>query len=210
MAVKNLAQIAKKNTGTTKVQPVVKQSPVKSAPKAPVMLADVIVPVDAVPAPVQAPAPKPNNVSDVVNGLLQDINMLTAKPVEEVVATEEVIVDTSEERHGNEWLEEQIQLLTQESDQLRDELMQARNEYDNLYTAMQNNGMMPQEVQMQYGQGNDAVKMGVLALFNELQQNLLAMGVNQETGVPNFQIYPVGFLNRMMVFFPFLENEKRY
>jgi len=158
-------------------------------------------------APVQAP--KPNNVTDVVNGLLQDINMLTAKPAEEVIEPE-VEGDTSEERHGSEWLEEQVQLLTQESGQLRYELEQARSEYNNLYVAMQNNGMMPQQAQMQYGEGNDAVKMGVLTLFNELQQNLLAMGINQETGAPNFQIYPVGFLNRMMVFFPFLENEKRF
>jgi len=54
------------------------------------------------------------------------------------------------------------------------------------------------------------VKAKVFELFDELQTNHLRMGTDPQTGVGNFRIYCPGFLNRMLAFFPFLNEVKRY
>ena len=53
------------------------------------------------------------------------------------------------------------------------------------------------------------VKRVVIELFNELQDNHIKLGVDAN-GVGNFRIYTPGFLNRLIMFFPFLNDVKRY
>jgi len=88
-----------------------------------------------------------------------------------------------------EWLQDQLMLLSQANDQLKSDLEAARI-----------GGPAP----------NDAVKQSVIGLFNELQENHLKLGTNPQTGLGNFRIYCPGFLNRLIKFFPFLAEHKRY
>ena len=92
-----------------------------------------------------------------------------------------------------DWLEEQVSTLTNELDLLR-------NEYVMLLEKQQNmlNGY------------DEKIKNSVIVLFNELQQNHISLGVDPNTGIGNFRIYCPGFLNRMIKFFPFLEEIKQF
>ena len=59
--------------------------------------------------------------------------------------------------------------------------------------------------------GNDGqIKNSVVKLFNEIQENYFSMGKNPHTGQPNLIIPPIAFMNRMIQFFPFLDNEKKF
>lgn len=123
-----------------------------------------------------------------VEELLEDVQ-LTLNKEEELLVLEE----TPEEPKGVEWLEEQMSLLTQDNERLKAE----------------NQVLLAENSQFQVGgtTPNDAV---IVNLFEELQQNHLKMGVNPQTNVGNFRIYCPGFLNRMIKFFPFLEQYKKY
>ena len=93
-----------------------------------------------------------------------------------------------------EWLQEQVAVLSEANEQLRSDLEAA-----SIGAPAPGAG------------GNEgALKQSVVALFNELQENHLKLGTNPQTGVGNFRIYCPGFLNRMMVFFPFLREHKKY
>ena len=82
-----------------------------------------------------------------------------------------------------EWLQEQVGLQAQQIETLRRELGEARV-----------NNPAPVD---------DGTKATVLTLFNELQENYQRMG-------PNFRVYFPAFLNRMVKFFPFLAQHKKY
>jgi len=126
-----------------------------------------------------------------VEELLHDSPIMTLDKKKEVVESEneeEVVV---EQPKGVEWLEEQVLILSQQNEALHYELEMFRA-----------GGSV--------SNGNDVVTKAVIALFDELQQNHIKLGVNPQTGVGNFRIYCPGFLNRMIKFFPFLEEYKRY
>jgi len=57
---------------------------------------------------------------------------------------------------------------------------------------------------------DNKIKKAVIDLFDELQTNYLKMGVNPQSQIGNFRIYCPGFLNRLIKFFPFLEEFKKY
>jgi len=102
---------------------------------------------------------------------------------------------TPEEPKGVEWLEEQVTLLNQKNEALTAELDVVKIENQTLKAS---------------GGSNDGnVSKLVVDLFNELQENFVKMGVDNR-GIGNFRIYTPGFLNRMIKFFPFLEQHKRY
>ena len=124
-----------------------------------------------------------------VEELLHDspIVNLDKKKEEKIEEPEEVI--EAQEPKGVEWLEEQVQILSEQNEALVAELEMAKI-----------NG----------GGDSTEVTRAVIALFDELQQNHIKLGVNPQTGVGNFRIYCPGFLNRMIKFFPFLEEYKRY
>lgn len=57
---------------------------------------------------------------------------------------------------------------------------------------------------------DNKIKEAAIDLFEELQTNHLKMGVDPQSKIGNFRIYCPGFLNRMIKFFPFLEEFKKY
>lgn len=126
--------------------------------------------------------------------LLQDVQLtpeIKEEPVLEIEAAPNM---------GTEWLEEQVTLLNEQVENLRNELAQSKDDYADLYNSTQNGGVV----------NEGEVKTKVLELFDELQQNYVNMGKNPMTGAPNFQVLFPAFLNRMILFFPFLGNYKKY
>lgn len=98
--------------------------------------------------------------------------------------------ETKEEPKGVEWLEEQIQILVD-----RNKVLEVENE----------------QLKQSGGVDTQGVKESVVRLFDELQGNYLKMGPHPT--IPNrgsFVIYTPGFLNRMIKFFPFLEDFRRF
>lgn len=136
---------------------------------------------------------------ETVEKLLEDSPIVTLEKKEELLEIDEV----QEAPKGVEWLEEQVTLLSEKNETLSAELALAREDYQKILFDVQ-------QGRMGVIDGSDGeVKTAVLQLFNELQENHIKLGVNQE-GIGNFRIYCPGFLNRMIRFFPFLEQVKRY
>ena len=127
-----------------------------------------------------------------VEELLEDIQLTPNKKEDDLL----ILDETPEEPKGVEWLEEQISLLSQ----------------DNQRLSAENQVLLDENQQFRAGGSvpNDAVTVKVVELFDELQTNHLKMGTHPQTGVGNFRIYCPGFLNRMIKFFPFLEQYKNY
>ena len=103
----------------------------------------------------------------------------------------------------SEWLEEQVGLLSTDVETLRSELGKAKADYKKIFDENQ---------QLRGGANvNDSViKSKIVELFNELQGNYMSMGKNPINGAPNFIISPAAFMNRMILFFPFLQGEKKF
>ena len=130
---------------------------------------------------------------ETVSKLLADSPITTLDKKEDLLELDET--PTPEEPKGVEWLEEQVTLLNQQKEALSAELgvVQAEN----------------QALKLGGGSNDGEVTKVVVQLFNELQENFVRMGVDNR-GMGNFRIYTPGFLNRMIKFFPFLEQHKRY
>jgi len=146
------------------------------------------------------PEPTPQEIRDkkakeTVSKLLEDSPITTLEKKDELLELDET--PTPEEPKGVEWLEEQVTLLGQKNQDLTAELDVLKIENQQLKAG----GSISK---------NDGdVKKVVVDLFNELQENYIRMGVDNR-GVGNFRIYTPGFLNRMIKFFPFLNEHKRY
>jgi hypothetical protein len=120
-----------------------------------------------------------------VEELLQDVDLSPKK--EELL---ELVEDEKQEPKGVEWLEEQLEILVKRNKELEAENQQLKE-----------SGVVP----------NDEVRDAVVRLFDELQGNYLKMG--QHPTIPNrgnFTIFTPGFLTRMIKFFPFLNDYKKY
>jgi len=109
-------------------------------------------------------------------------------------------------KEGAEWLEEQVTLLTEQNELLRSELSLAKQDYERILIENQHIktgvfGVSPSD---------GAVKAKVIELFEEIQNNHISLGVDPITNIGNFRIYCPGFLNRLITFFPFLAERKRY
>ena len=148
--------------------------------------------------PVAKPEPTKEELRDqkakeTVSKLLADSPITKLEKKDELLELDEVV----EEPKGLEWLEEQVTLLNQKNQDLSAELEVFKIENQ----------------QLRAGTGiskNDGdVKKVVIDLFNELQENFIRMGIDSQ-GMGNFRIYTPGVLNRMIKFFPFLEEVKRY
>jgi len=138
------------------------------------------------PTPKKEPELTPEQIrnqkaKERVTNLLQGVD-LTLEKKEELLELDETPVAGDSE--NVEWLQEQITLLTQINEQLKSDLEAAK-----------------------LGSPTAAVAGGsdekVLTLFNELQENYLRMRGNFEVRFP-------AFLNRMIMFFPFLAQHKKY
>ena len=121
-----------------------------------------------------------------VKELLQDVPMTIAEK-------EELLEIESTPKKEGEWLEEQVNLLSEQVETLRNELAQSKEDYQKIFT------------EYQYVKNNDdsELKPIIIRLFNEIQDNHISMG-------RNFIIHPPSFLERLIMFFPFLAKEKRY
>jgi len=134
---------------------------------------------------------------DTVKKLLEDSPITTLEKKDDLLELDET--PTPEEPKGVEWLEEQLTLLTEKNKALAAENEVIKIENDQLRAGV------PQPT------GDDAeVKAAVVKLFDELQTQLINRGINPQTGEPILKIFPVRFLNRMIVFFPFLAPMKRF
>lgn len=130
-------------------------------------------------------------VKQKVEELLQDIKLTKEEKVE--------VKESSEMKRGADWLIEQIDVLTERNAVLEKEAEEARENYKKIYETMQNK---PQPT-------NSNTDAKVLELFDELQTNYVKMGIGPG-GRPNFVVNFPAFLNRMIMFFPFLENYKKF
>jgi hypothetical protein len=109
-----------------------------------------------------------------------------------------------EEAKSTDWLQEQVGLLSSENELLKTDLLVAKDNYQKL---------LAENLQLKQGVGiqdESALKTGVLTVFHEIQSNYLKNPGNSQYGTPNFVIVPPAFLNRMIMYFPFLQKEKRF
>ena len=122
-----------------------------------------------------------------VDELLQDVDLSLEKK-NDILELEETPVIGNQ---SIEWLEEQVTLLSETNKQLKFELEEIKTSNPNPTT-------------------DNSLKEPIIDLFDELQNNHLKMGTNPQSGVGNFRIYCPGFLNRLIKFFPFLADHKKY
>ena len=107
-------------------------------------------------------------------------------------------------KEGQEWLEEQVSSLSESCEALRAELAVAKEDYRRIFEENQ---------RIKGGAGiqdDDVVKTNTIRLFVELQDAFVSMGTNSQTGTPNLIIYPVAFLNKLLLFYPFLEQYRKF
>lgn len=138
-----------------------------------------------------------------VEKLLEDSPIVTLENKEKILEIEQ---PTTDEPKGVEWLEEQVTLLTEKNNALTAEMDVVKGDFNKILLENQElkNGSLGDSVP-----NDNNVKTVVVQLFNELQDNHIKLGVDKN-GIGNFRIYCPGFLNRMIKFFPFLEEVKRY
>lgn len=134
-----------------------------------------------------------------VEELLKDVD-LTPDKKEELI---ELDVEQPEQHEGVEWLEEQLSLLTEQNAAYKAEIELTKADYQKIFT----------ENQRLKGGGvvsDDRTKETVINLFNEIQAHYFQSGFHPTTGQPNLILYPIAFMNRMIMFFPFLGQYKKF
>jgi len=117
---------------------------------------------------------------------------------------EELLELDAPPKEGHEWLEEQVSLLGEQVETLKAEVEVAKGDYARIFAENQrikNGGGI---------QDDSMTKQIVLRIFNELQESHLSMGNNPHTGAPNLVIAPIAFMNRLIMYFPFLEQHKKF
>lgn len=136
-----------------------------------------------------------------VEELLCDVEFLP-KTEESVVDVNKSVVETKTVNDGIEWLEEQVNLLTEENQTLKKELSQAKEDYSRLYNEFRTKvGGSTNEMYSQTTERN------VLTLFEEFQNNYL--GRNPENQRYDF-IYMDKLLKKFLSVFPFLDKYRRF
>jgi len=122
-----------------------------------------------------------------------------------VPPTSDEVLELEEEKkevEGVDWLTEEVTKLTAENEQLKADYSKLFEENKRLKGVS--------KVPIDTPVDEDAVKVNLVKLFNELQANYLRNPGVSQFGTPNFIIYPVAFMERMVMFFPFLGKEKKY
>jgi hypothetical protein len=135
-----------------------------------------------------------------VKELLQGVDLSLEKKEDELLEMDEP--QTMVE--GSNWLQEQVSLLASENELLKIDLANAKEGYAKMFEELQ-------RVKANGGaQGDSELMKGILTVFHELQSNYVKNPGNRQDGIPNFIIVPPAFLNRLIMFFPFLQQEKRF
>jgi len=135
-------------------------------------------------------------VKEKVNQLLNDVDL---KPeIKKGVLGIETETPKENDVNSLVWLQEQLSILTEKNEMLVAELNEKKNEYNKLFELYQN------KKNTKYVTDSDNLTQNnLIILFNELQENHFKYGVN-------FIIHPVAFMNRLIMFFPFLEEHKKF
>lgn len=152
--------------------------------------------------PVDVKNKTPEEIRDIkakqkVEELLSDVNMSYTTSVE----TPPNVIRVKE---GIEWFEQELEMLTKENEKLKQETFEAKTEYEKIFTAYQH---------LKGGGGHvdeEDIKNSIVRLFSEIQENYITMGIDPVKRVPNLVLPPVAFMNRMIMFFPFLERHKKF
>jgi hypothetical protein len=157
---------------------------------------------EVVPEKVLTPAEERDiKAKEVVKELLSDSDVdltLTPKPKEDLLEVEE------EPTGSDIWLQEQVAALTSENQLLKGELEVMKVDFQKMLNENQ-------RVKSGAGVQNDGeLKNGILTIFHEIQSNYMKNPGLTPYGTPNFVIVPPAFLNRLIVYFPFLQKEKRF
>ena len=181
----NLVKLAK-STKKEKTVPAVKKEEVKTPEK-------VLTPEEERDLKTKA------KVDELLDGVV-----LTPKTNEE---NKEELLEVKKKKKSIEWLEEQCTKLSEENERIKSELLLANEDYKKIFAQFQ---QLKNGVQENAPADGGLLQTKVIQLFNELQAQHLSMGINPMTGKPNFIIFPVGFMNRLIMFFPFLEQYKRF
>lgn len=127
-----------------------------------------------------------------VEELLKD---LPTGPKDDLLEFEEPEAD----KGSMEWLEEQVGVLTARNEELELKAAQAETNYKKMYSDYQK----LKEGNPAVSASDGEVKKNVYVLFNEVQSHY------QKTG-QNFRLAPVAFLNRMIMYFPFLKGQMKF
>lgn len=139
---------------------------------------------------------------ETVKNLLGDVDLTLKTKSEDLFE-----IDTPPKEGGDiMWLQEQVALLSSENQNLRNDLQVAKTDYTRIFNELQN-------LKGGGGLNDDNLKKGVLTIFHEIQSNYMknpGFTTQPTIGTPNFVIVPAAFLNRLIQFFPFLANEKRF
>lgn len=143
--------------------------------------------------------PKVENKDDLakrkVDELLSDLPIDPKKKDDllELDESSEVTVD----KQSVEWLQEQLGKLAEENEKYKKEAEEAKTNYKKLYENFE---------KIKEGKNvvtDDELKQNVSTVFNELQSNYMKFG-------KNFVIAPVAFMNRLIMYFPFLKKQKKF
>jgi len=128
--------------------------------------------------------------------LLEGVDLTLKKTGDDLLEVESEV----EVVKGTEWLEEQVQILSEENERLKSEAQLFKSDYDKLFSTYQ---QLKSNPAVQQASADPETKLMVRQLFNELQQQHMALGAN-------FFIHPPSFMLRMVKFFPFFEQDKRF
>ena len=180
----NLMKLAKGKKETTVKAPAVKKEEVKVPEKVP---EKVLTPEEERDLKTKAK----------VEELLDGVNM-TLKTEEK----KEDFIEVEPEPNSKDvnWLEEQVSKLSEENESLKSEAALAKSDYSRIFEAFQD---LKNGVTLTTSNSDGQLQAKVVELFNEIQAQYLSLG-------NNLIIYPVAFLNRLIKFFPFLDEHRRF
>jgi hypothetical protein len=176
----NLMKLAKGKKETTVKAPAIKKEEVKVPEK-------VLTPEEERDLKTKA------KVEELLDGV--DMTLKTEEKKEEVE-----VIDDDIQSKDSEWLEEQVSKLSEENERLKSEIALAKTDYEKLFGEFQEqkNG-----VTLNNSNSDGQLQAQVIQLFDEIQAQYLSLG-------NNLIIYPVAFMNRLIKFFSFLEDRKRF
>lgn len=149
------------------------------------------------PKPIDAEAERAKRAKELVNSLCSDVDLNTKK-VEPIIVEADTTKYINKTDDNRLWLEEQVERLTEESEQLRLQLSKATN----------GSHVLPSDDGIIYNDYNsigdeDILRQKTISLFAELQDMHYRWGTN-------FIINPKGFMNRLIELFPYLKEYKTF
>ena len=191
MKTSNLINMAKKTKTTTKPSvDTIKKVVTKKTTEAIVKVEEPVI--------EDRDTKAKKTVEKLLEGL--SLNPYEYKKKEEVIE-EDGEYDETNNTGSDEWLEQQVTELTQANEYLRNQLANI--------SPVQNSRNNNSDVILEDTESN--VKVNVVNLFLEIQTAYMNVGFNYNNGIPksNLIIHPEAFINRLLNFFPFLEEYRK-